>query len=66
VSTVPITLRGVMRPLPINDGVATGPQPPPPVASTKPANKPNGVRKRRRSGTSSRCVGSRVEKRSMR
>ena len=44
VSTVPITLRGSSRPSASRAGVATGPQPPPPVASTKPANRPSGAR----------------------
>ena len=64
VSTVPITLRGIIRPLEIRVGVATGPQPPPPVASTKPAKSPSGARKRFFGGGSSFCVGSLVEKRS--
>ena len=59
VSTVPITLRGVILPELIRVGVATGPQPPPPVASTKPANRPSGARKRLRGGTSGFCTGSR-------
>ena len=40
VSIEPITLRGSMRPLARIAGVPTGPQPPPPVASTKPATRP--------------------------
>ena len=50
VSIEPITLRGSMRPLASSAGVPTGPQPPPPVASTNPANSPSGARKRLRSG----------------
>ena len=44
VSIEPITLRGSIRPSASSAGVATGPQPPPPVASTKPANRPSGAR----------------------
>ena len=44
VSTEPITFRGCSRPSASSAGVATGPQPPPPVASMKPANRPSGAR----------------------
>ena len=40
VSIEPMTLRGSIRPLARIAGVPTGPQPPPPVASTKPATRP--------------------------
>ena len=46
----PMTFRGSMRPLARMAGVPTGPQPPPPVASTKPATRPSGPRKRLRIG----------------
>lgn len=39
--TVPITLRGSIRPAASRVGVATGPQPPPPAASRNPAHPPN-------------------------
>src|SRR5699024_4778866 len=50
VSIEPTTRRGSIRPLASSAGVPTGPQPPPPVASMKPATSPSGVRKRLRSG----------------
>ena len=65
-STVPMTRRGDILPLLIRVGVATGPQPPPPVASTKPANRPSGARKRLRGGTSCFWVGTLVANRSSR
>ena len=43
VSTVPTTLRASMFLLANSTGVAIGPQPPPPVASRKPAAKPSGT-----------------------
>ena len=48
VSTLPTTVRGAVRPRASSVVVATGPQPPPPVASTNPPTRP--------SGTSSRAV----------
>ena len=57
VSMEPMVLRGSSRPLARIAGVPTGPQPPPPVASTKPATRPSGARKRFRSGLSARCSG---------
>ena len=42
VFTVPMVTRGV-SPVPTNVVVTTGPQPPPPEASTKPPNKPKTV-----------------------
>ena len=63
VSTEPTTLRGASRPEASSAGVATGPQPPPPVASTKPATSPSGPRKRRRSGPAWRTVRIGREKR---
>src|SRR5690606_7221238 len=50
VSMEPMNLRGSIRPLASRAGVPTGPQPPPPVASTNPPNRPSGTRKRRRTG----------------
>jgi hypothetical protein len=50
VSTEPTTFRGSIRPLASSAGVATGPQPPPPVESMNPANTPSGARKRLRTG----------------
>ncbi|PSK62418.1 hypothetical protein B0E53_05665 [Micromonospora sp. MH33] len=66
VSTDPITLRGSIRPETSSAGVATGPQPPPPVASTKPANRPSGARKRLRSRPAARLARSGREKRTSR
>ena len=43
-STEPITVRGAVLPAVSSAGVATGPQPPPPEASTKPATTPSGDR----------------------
>jgi hypothetical protein len=40
--TVPTTLRGSCAVTVMSDGVTTGPQPPPPVASTKPPSAPIG------------------------
>ena len=57
VSIEPIVLRGSSRPLARMAGVPTGPQPPPPVESTKPATRPSGVRKRLRSGIPSFALG---------
>src|SRR5215203_170633 len=45
VSTVPMILRGSMRPEESNVGVEMGPHPPPPAASRKPAVRPSGDRK---------------------
>lgn|GEM_PF-1587716 len=56
-STEPITLRGSIRPETSSDGVATGPHPPPPVASMKPAVSPSGVRNRLRRGRLTRRDG---------
>jgi len=50
VSTDPITVRGAVFPALNSDVVDTGPHPPPPVASTKPPNRPSGIRKRARWG----------------
>ena len=66
VSTEPITLRGSIRPETSSAGVATGPQPPPPVASTKPATRPSGPRNRPRSGPAARLARSGREKRTSR
>jgi hypothetical protein len=55
--TEPITRRGSRRPVESSDGVATGPQPPPPVASTNPANRPSGARKAVRGRTPSVTLG---------
>ena len=63
-STEPMTLRGSMRPLDSSAGVATGPQPPPPVASTNPATRPSGARNRLRTRAAARCAGGRSVKRS--
>lgn len=43
VSTEPMTFLGSILLLVNNTGVAIGPQPPPPVASKKPAIKPSGI-----------------------
>lgn len=56
VSIEPTTLRGSSRPLAMMAGVPTGPHPPPPVASTKPATRPRGIRNRERSGWPSRSA----------
>src|SRR5215210_3895475 len=45
VSTVPMILRGSIRPEESNVGVEIGPHPPPPAASRKPAIRPRGARK---------------------
>src|SRR5215204_1740699 len=45
VSTVPMILRGSIRPEESNVGVEIGPHPPPPAASRNPAIKPRGARK---------------------
>ena len=50
VSTDPMTVRGAVLPAVSSAGVATGPQPPPPEASTNPPTKPSGERKRERCG----------------
>ena len=44
VSIEPMILRGGIRPSASRTGVATEPQPPPPVASTNPATRPSGTR----------------------
>ena len=46
VLTVPTTRAGVRRPSARSVGVVTGPQPPPPVASTKPPTSPSGIMRR--------------------
>ena len=48
VDTDPTIFRGSVRPEMSIVGVATGPQPPPPVASMNPATRPSGARKRLR------------------
>ena len=45
VSTVPMILRGSIRPEESNVGVEMGPHPPPPAASRNPAIRPRGARK---------------------
>ncbi len=50
VSTEPMTVRGAVLPAVSSAGVATGPQPPPPEASTKPATSPSGERNFERCG----------------
>ena len=50
VSTLPMTVRGAVRPRVSSVVVATGPQPPPPVASTKPPTRPNRARNRTECG----------------
>src|SRR5215212_5704661 len=52
VSTVPITLRGCIRPEARRVGVEMGPQPPPPAASRNPATKPRGPRNALETGLS--------------
>src|SRR5699024_1730505 len=49
-ATEPTTLRGPNLPEDNSVVVPIGPQPPPPVASTKPAINPRGARKRTRNG----------------
>ena len=49
-----------MRPEASNAGVETGPQPPPPTASMKPANKPSGASTRLHSGRVAVGVGARL------
>ena len=66
VSTEPITLRGSIRPETSSAGVATGPQPPPPVASTKPATRPSGARNRLRRRPAARAARSGRENRTSR
>jgi len=46
VSTDPITVRGAVFPAASRAGVVTGPQPPPPEASTNPPTNPSGDRNR--------------------
>jgi hypothetical protein len=53
VSTVPMILRGSIRPDERRVGVEMGPHPPPPIASRNPATRPRGVRNLRLMGRTS-------------
>src|SRR5215203_2050775 len=55
VSTVPMILRGSIRPEESKVGVEMGPHPPPPAASRKPAIRPSGARKALEMGLT--CTG---------
>ena len=61
--TEPTVRRGSSLPLLSSVEVATGPQPPPPVASMKPATRPSGPRNFRPGGPPSRPAPSRCANR---